>query len=174
MGEKELIERSQKGDEEAFSELMGLYQPKIFQHCLGIVKDEEIAQDLTQETFLHAYQHLDTFHGRSRFYTWIYRIAHNLSLNFLKKTHRTQEFEFKEELLPAGLISEDQLENEEFNQALQAALQTLPPKQRIVFEMYDLQHIPHKEIAVKLDISPGTVRSRLYYARRKLRPLLAQ
>ena len=136
------------------------------------MKDEEIAQDLTQETFLHAYQHLDTFHGRSSFYTWIYRIAHNLSLNFLKKTHRQQELEFKEELLPAGFISEDQLEDEEFNQALQVALQTLPPKQRIVFEMFDLQRIPHKEIAAKLGISPGTVRSRLYYARHKLRSLI--
>ena len=174
MGEKELVERSQRGDESAFNELVGLYRMKIFNHCLGIVKDEEMAQDLTQETFLQAYQHLDTFRGKSRFYTWVYRIAHNLSLNALKKTRHLKESELKEEILAGKEVWDEQLGEAEFDQALQVALQRLPPKQRVVFEMFDVQRIPHKEIAAQLGISPGTVRSRLHYARQQHRTLLKE
>ena len=171
MQEKELVLKARAGDEEAFASLVSLYRAKIFQHCLGIVKDEELAEDLVQETFIHAFTHLDTFRMQSTFYTWVYRIAHNLSLNFLKKDKRGRERELKEEIFVTEL--KEEVEDDQFNEALQEALKTLPSKQRIVFEMFYLEHIPHKEIAARLDIPPGTVRSRLFNARKNLHKLFS-
>lgn len=170
MNERELVEQSKKGDEDAFSALIGTYQPRVFRHCLKVVHDEEIAQDLTQETFLHAYHHLGTFRMEASFYTWLYRIAHNLSLNYLKKKGAHPETEFKEEMSSGVVVKEE----EELDPRIQEAVQTLAPKHRVVFELYDLQRVPQKEIAAQLDISHGTVRSRLYYARRKIREYIKQ
>jgi len=134
------------------------------------VKDEEWAEDLTQETFLHAFSHLSTFKEEARFSTWIWRIAHNLCLNHLKK-RRVQEEEFVEQAHAAhtSQVEEDGLEGH-----IRHLLPQLSLEQRQVFEMYDLQRIPQKEIAVRLGIPYGTVRSRLYYARHHLRNLLKQ
>ncbi len=170
MQEKELIERSRQGDEEAFGELMHLYEKKIYHLCYQIIHDEELAQDLTQETFVHAYQHLDSFRMESLFYTWLYKIARNLSLNLLRKKKHI-ELELKEEwLIPEKSPSKES--SEEWNAALEEALKTLSSKQRVVFEMFDIQKMSHKEIAAQLNISPGTVRSRLFYARKNIRTYL--
>lgn len=171
MDEKELIKKSLKGEEGAFDVLVRQNRPAIYRHCLGIVKDEEIAEDLTQETFVHAFQHLASFRQEAKFSTWLWRIAHNLSLNYLKKHHN--ESEFKEELLPAHLL-EKELFDEERLLKIRQAMEKLSYKHRIVFEMYDLEHIPQKEIAHQLGISYGTVRSRLYYARKKIREFLQE
>lgn len=166
MQEKELIIKARAGDEEAFASLVSLYRAKIFQHCLSIVKDEEIAQDLVQETLIHAFRHLDTFRMQSSFYTWLYRIAHNLSLNYLKKDKRAKERELKEEIFLTA--AKEEVEEDNFDTKLREILKDLPPKQRIVVEMYYLEHIPQKEIAARLNIPPGTVRSRLFNARKKI------
>lgn len=168
MDEKALIQRSLAGEEKAFEILFSENREAVYRHCLGVVKDEEIAQDLTQETFLHAFQHLSSFQRKARFSTWLWRIAHNLALSYLKK-HRYSEQEFLEELLPAKLLEKEEEVDEVLMQKIQEAVATLPPKHRIVFEMYDLEHIPQKEIAARLGISHGTVRSRLHYARKKIK-----
>src|SRR5271156_6600588 len=103
MDEKELIEKSLKGEEGAFDALVQQNQAAVYRHCLRIVKDEELAQDLTQETFVHAFQHLSSFRMHSRFSTWLWRIAHNLSLNYIKRERHINQ-EFKEELLPAKFL----------------------------------------------------------------------
>lgn len=165
MQEKELIKLSLEGDEKAFEELIVPYKGELLRHCFSIVHDEEIAQDLTQETLLKVYQHLQDFRSEARFSTWLWRIAHNLSLNYLKK-HPPLESEFKEELFVPEKRSEV---DEELLEKAREALATLPFKHRIVFEMYFQQKIPQKEIAAKLGIPHGTVRSRLHYARKKLK-----
>lgn len=172
MDERELIQKSLQGEETAFAQLVEQNQHLVFLHCLKIVKDEEIAQDLTQETFLHAFQHLDHFRMEARFSTWLWKIAHNLSLNYLRK-HTHQEKEYKEELLPPTFLEKHE-EDEELMLAIRQAMEQLPEKQRIVFDMYDLQQLPQKEIAARLGISYGTVRSRLFYARKKIRQLLQE
>jgi RNA polymerase sigma-70 factor, ECF subfamily len=172
MDERELIRKSLKGEEGAFDLLVQQNQAKVYRHCLGIVKDEEIAQDLTQETFVHAFQHLPSFRMEARFSTWLWRIAHNLSLNYLKR-HRHYEQEFKEELLLPKFLKKEEV-NDELMLKIQQAMQHLSPKQLIVFEMYDLRHIPQKEIAASLGISLGTVRSRLFYARKKIKRFLQE
>lgn len=171
MDENEWIQRSQQGDEEAFTALVHCYQDKIYHQCLYLIKDEELAQDLTQETFLHAFQHLATFRKESSFYTWLYRIARNLCLNFLRKRKHLEQ-ELKEETIAAVEYQEEHPIDEAFQAALQEAIERLPPKQRVVFELFDLQKLPHKEIAAQLNVSTGTVRSRLYYARKKIREFL--
>jgi|ERR1700733_9595853 len=170
MNERELITKSLKGEGEAFDVLVLQNRPAVYRHCLSMVKDEEIAEDLTQETFVHAFQHLNTFRMEAHFSTWLWRIAHNLTLNYLKK-QRPIELEFREELLPPKLLKKEEV-NEELMPSIQAAMQHLGPKHRIVLEMYDLQHIPQKRIAAILCISEGTVRSRLHYARKKIREFL--
>lgn len=169
MDEKTLIQKSLAGEEKAFEILFSENREAVYRHCLGVVKDEEIAQDLTQETFLHAFQHLSSFQRKARFSTWLWRIAHNLALSYLKK-HRHIEQEFLEELLPPNrLLEKEAGVDEALMQKIQEGIATLPPKQRIVFKMYVLKHIPQKEIAARLGISHGTVRSRLHYARKKIK-----
>lgn len=167
MNEKELIVRSQKGDEGAFKELFDLYKGKIFNLCIGIVKDEGIANDLTQETFVNAYQHLDTFRQEASFYTWSYHIARNLSLNYIKKKGQVFEEPLQEEKFSSSPIAD-----KEIQEMIKEGLATLNPKHRLIFECYELQKMSHKEIAALLDISVGTSRSRLHYARKKMRTFL--
>jgi len=170
MDEKELIEKSLQGEENAFGALVLQNETAVYRHCLSIVKDEEIAKDLTQETFVHAFQHLSSFRMQSRFSTWLWRIAHNLSLNYIKRErHMSQEF--KETLFPSEVLEKKEID-EDVLFKIQKAMEHLPSKQRIVFELYDLKHVPQKEIAAMLGISLGTVRSRLFYARKRIKRLL--
>lgn len=164
MQEDELIERSKQGDKEAFSDIVIKNQSKIFNLCLSMVKDEKAAEDLTQEVFLKAYEKLSTFQQKSQFSTWLYRIAYNHCLNFLKKKNRTKEEEFKETIL----INEPESEFENGDQ-LQEAMNILSAKQRIIFDMYYIKKIPQKQIAVALNVPLGTVRSRLHYAKKKMK-----
>lgn len=172
MNEQELIQKSIEGDEKAFTELMTAHQGMVFRHCLSVVHDQEIAEDLTQETFVNAYQHLKAFRMEARFSTWLWRISHNLSLNHLKKQHGVEQ-EFREELLPRRFLAPEVVDDERMPK-IRAAMELLSHKHRLVLEMYDLQHIPQKQIAAELDISYGTVRSRIHYARQKIRKLLGE
>lgn len=172
MQEKELIEASKQGDDLAFKKLMDEYETKIFYFCLGKTKDEEAAKDLTQETFLKAFQHLTSFRSESSFYTWVYRIAFNETMNYLKKRERHKEEEFHEEHFSFHQEAKPAFEVEAVQEAIQMGLSLLSSKHRIVFELYDLQKKSHKEIAVELHIPEGTVRSRLHYARQKMRVFL--
>lgn len=164
MNENELIQRSLEGNKEAMDLLVRDNWDRVFHHCLRLVQDEDIAKDLTQETFLKAFNNLSSFEGRSRFSTWIWKIAHNLTLSYLKKGKIKTE-PIKEELVPNKVAEE----KDPFMPLLQEAITILDEKHRVIFEMYDLEHIPQKEIAAKLEIPHGTVRSRLHYARQQIR-----
>ncbi len=166
MQEEELIEKSKKGDGAAFSTLATQYREKIFQMILGIVKDQGAAEDLTQEAFLHAFQKLSSFQQKSKFYTWLYRIAHNLAVNFLRKTTHLKEEPFQE---PIFGTEETTIDMHELEGNLEKAMAILSPNQKAVFDMFVLKKMSHKEIAAHLNIPTGTVRSRLHYARLKLR-----
>jgi RNA polymerase sigma-70 factor, ECF subfamily len=170
MDERELIQKSQQGDEEAFAQLMYAHQGMILRHCLSLVHDQEIAEDLTQEAFVQAYRHLARFRMEAHFSTWVWRIAHNLALNYLKK-HRVIEQEFQEGILHPHSLSEEGV-TEEYMSKIRAAMERLPAKHRVVFEMFALKRIPQKQIAATLGLACGTVRSRLHYARKKIKKFL--
>jgi len=167
--EKELIQKTLRGEQNAFDVLVEQNKIRVYRHCFKIVHDEQIAEDLTQETFLHAFAHLDTFRMESKLSTWLWRISHNLCLNYLKKQAKTP-FEFHEDFFIPK--EQDKGLDAEQMELIEEAMQKLPAKQRIVFEMYDLQRVPQKKIAEELGVALGTVRSRLFYARRKMRVLL--
>lgn len=177
--EQDLIRQCREGNEDAFAELISLYKPRILSLCHKIVKDHEIAEDLTQEAFLRSYRKLDTFRGDSRFYTWLYRIAFNLTINYLKKKRRLQERELKEHILTkeqgrkavkrmTRFIPLEVLDQNEMKELLQEALIFLSPTHRDVFILYVLRGIPQKTIAKVMEINYGTVRSRLHYARKEI------
>lgn len=164
MDEEVLIEKSIEGNVEAMDVLVRMHWDRVYRHCLRLVHDEKIAEDMAQETFLHAFQHLSSFQRKARFSTWVWRIAHNLSLNYLKKQER-RETSLKEEILSTKENSQDR----EFIHQVEEAMKTLDEEHRIIFQLYDIEHIPQKEIAARLEIPHGTVRSRLHYARLKVR-----
>ncbi len=164
MDEHSLIEQSRKGNREAMDQLVRTHWDRVYHHCLRMVHDEKMAEDLAQETFVRAFEHLETFQERAQFSTWVWRIAHNLSINYLRKLH-VKEQALNEELFSAEVDKEEGA----FMEQVKRALETLDEKHRIVFELYDLEHLPQKEIAAQLDIPHGTVRSRLHYARLKVR-----
>lgn len=177
--ENQLIEAALQGNDAAFSELISPYREKIFRLCIGIVRDQEIAEEVVQDAFLHAYQHLKEFRHESKFYTWLYSIAKNLSLNALKKRKKQMSRE-KRIIDPdqqriskriSKLTKDSKIEEAELLQNIQQRLEGLKESHRTVFEMFILQGKKHKEIAQILQIPQGTVRSRLFYARKWLKQI---
>jgi len=165
MDEKSLISKSKEGDDKAFEELLTLYHAKIFSHILSIVKLESIAEDMTQETCITAYREIASFQGRSSFFTWLWRIGHNKALGWLRKQKREPLLEFKDALYHPPEKEEEI--------TLDELLAFLPQKQQVVYRMFAIEHKSQKEIAAQLGIPQGTVRSRIYYARKRLIPLIA-
>jgi RNA polymerase sigma-70 factor, ECF subfamily len=162
--EHQLIRKAQLGDEGAFEVLTKRYYKRIFNHCFSILEDIERAEDLTQETFIRAYNKLSQFHEKSSFYTWVWRISHNLSLNALKKVRR--ELPIKEEILSESLPQEDELLFSEYEKCL-------TEKERQVFYLLFEKQLSQKEIAYQLGIPHGTVRSRLSSGKKKLKNYLS-
>ena len=175
----ELVRAAQKGDEDAFGKLVTKYQGKIYGLAWSMTGNHSDADDLAQKIFLKSFRAIKKFNFRSSFYTWLYRIALNTIITERKKIKRDRHLEFKPQAFdprgnpyvspPSGAQKADrQLENEELKTALTAAIDTLPPKQKEVVVMYDIEGMSHGEIAEILSCSEGTVRSRLHYARKKL------
>jgi RNA polymerase sigma-70 factor (ECF subfamily) len=126
-----------------------------------MVKIESTAEDLTQESLITAYRQIETFQRRASFFTWLWRIAHNKALGWLRKQKKEATIEFKEELYHPAEKKEKEVVAGEL-------LAFLPEKQRRVYQMFEIEHLSQKEIAVRLGIPPGTVRSRIHYARKRL------
>lgn len=183
--EEEWIRRAQQGDVDAFSNLMNEVQGKIYSLLYNMTSNKEDAEDLLQEVFIKAFQSLPKFRGQSSFYTWVYRIAVNRAINFVKKRKRRRGFSLDDmdlgiERDPA-LVDMANLETpersirlKELQESLNTALQQLSEKHRTVVIMHDIQGMPHHEIAEILGCSSGTVRSRLFYARRELQAYLSE
>ena len=179
--EQELIARAQNGDTEAFNPLVYKYQQKIYNLIYRKVGDRETAEDLCQEVFLKAWQALPNFKEQSVFYTWLYQIAFNCSIDYIRK--RNREIIFACEELPQnaddGLpMLQTQpspcqiLEKEELGHIIRKATHKLPLGQRSVLYLRYWEDLPIKEIALRLGKSEGTVKTYLYHARQKLRSLL--
>jgi len=162
--EEELIRKSRSGDEKAFEQLVQRYYKRVWKHVLSVVKDVEKAEDLTQETFIKAFQKLSQFQGRSHFYTWVWKISHNLSLNALKKEGRSS-VQLNEAITAAQATEEaESIPMELFEKYL-------TEKQKAVFTLYYNEHLSQKEIAYRLNIPHGTVRSRLHCGKECLKQI---
>jgi RNA polymerase sigma-70 factor (ECF subfamily) len=179
-----LVQRAQEGDLVAFDELVRRYQERIYSTIYHMTASHEDAADLAQETFIKAFQALKTYKGDASFYTWIYRIAVNKTINFLKtRRNKTQlslnDLDFNAENDPGlvALVSDKTPRRElglaELQEKLNAAMMKLSSVHRLAVTLHDVQGLPHEEIARIMDCNVGTVRSRLFYARQQLQAYLS-
>ena len=179
--ECELIERFQNGDTEAFNPLVLKYRQKIYNLLYQRVRDREIAKDLTQDVFLKAFQGLPHFKQDSKFYSWLYRIASNCSVDFMRKQKRQKVLMFRElppdaddtlQMAQVYPSPSEMMENEELSRIIRKAARQLSPGQRRVFRLRHRMELSIKEIAIRLKKPEGTVKSQLYHAHQKLQRLL--
>lgn len=179
-----LVRRACEGDLGAYDDLVRRYQDRIYSTLYHMTANHEDANDLAQEAFIKAFQALKTFKGGSSFYTWVYRIAVNKTINFLKqrknKTHLSlDDIDFQAEHDPdlVALISEKTPRREinlaELQEKLNVAMQKLSEHHRLVVTLHDVQGLSHEEIAEIMGCNIGTVRSRLFYARQQLQAYLS-
>jgi RNA polymerase sigma-70 factor (ECF subfamily) len=179
-----LVQRARRGDLGAYDELIRLYQERIYATIYHMTANHEDANDLAQESFIKAFQALKSFKGGSSFYTWLYRIAVNKTINFLKRRKNRihlslNDLDFNTEHNPdlVALISEKTPNREvnlkELQEKLNTAMLKLSEPHRLVVVLHDVQGASHEEIAKIMDCNIGTVRSRLFYARQQLQSLLA-
>jgi RNA polymerase sigma-70 factor (ECF subfamily) len=179
-----LVLRAKKEDMRAYDGLVRRYQERIYATVYHMTSNHEDANDLTQETFIKAFRALKSFKGDSSFYTWIYRIAVNKTINFLKqRKNRVQislnDVDFNAENDPdlVALVSEKtprrDLHLSELQEKLNAAMLKLSEHHRMVVTLHDVQGLSHEEIGKIMDCNVGTVRSRLFYARQQLQAYLS-
>ncbi len=183
--ETELVRRSRRGDLDAYDSLVKRYQERIYATIYHMTSNHEDANDLAQESFIKAYQALKSFKGGSSFYTWLYRIAVNKTINFLKqrknRAHMSlNDIDFNAEHDPdlMALISDNTPRRAagltELQKKLNEALLKLSEPHRLVMVLHDVQGQSHEEIAEIMDCNIGTVRSRLFYARQQMQSHLAE
>jgi RNA polymerase sigma-70 factor (ECF subfamily) len=182
--ERTLVHNAKGGDLAAYDELVRRYQERIYSTIYHMTANHEDANDLAQESFIKAYRALKSFKGDSSFFTWVYRIAVNKTINFLKqRKNRTQlslnDLDFNAEHDPdlVALISEKtprrELNLAELQEKLNEAMLKLSDVHRLVVTLHDIQGLSHEEISRIMDCNTGTVRSRLFYARQQLQAHLS-
>jgi RNA polymerase sigma-70 factor (ECF subfamily) len=177
-----LVAAAQAGDIVAFETLVGRYERKILRLAQNITQNREDAEDVMQEAFLKAYEHLSGFQGNSRFYTWLVRIAVNQALMKLRKRRPNvvsidEEVNTGEDLIPReiedwGPSPEDRYKQTELSDILSEVIGDLDPSFRIVFQLRDIEELSTEETAEALGLSVPAVKSRLLRARLKLRQKL--
>ena len=183
--DQDLVTRAKEGDTRAFDALILKYGDKLFGLVYSMTSHKEDTHDLLQDIFAKAYQSLPKFQGKSTFYTWIYQIATNRTLNFLKKrkNRATSSINEMEEAIyqdPALIDTtndanpEKQSSINELQIKLNEAMKKLSEPHRLVVTMFDVQGMSHAEIAEVLNASVGTIRSRLHYAHLQLQSTLQE
>jgi RNA polymerase sigma-70 factor (ECF subfamily) len=180
----ELVKRCQAGDSSAYNELVTRYRSKAFTMIYGMVQNEQDAWDLAQEGFLKAWRSIHRFKGESSFYTWLYRIMTNVTIDSLRRKGIHGESEFDDRIAPANVepgsrttpssvpLPHKKLEQIEIRQRIDDAISKLSPEHRAVIVMKEIEDLQYSEIAEILNCSIGTVMSRLFYARKKMQSLL--
>jgi RNA polymerase sigma-70 factor (ECF subfamily) len=183
--ESTLVAQSREGDTVAFGELVRRYEGKIFRLAQHVTQNREDAEDVLQETFMKAYEHLDQFKGDSKFYTWIVRIAVNQALMKLRRrktdksvsldeTIDTGEDTITREIAAWDEDPEQRFSRDELGGILDTAIQSLEPPYRSVFVLRDIDELSTEETAEALGLSVPAVKSRLLRARLQLREKLTR
>lgn len=176
-----LLDRCRSGDRAAFGELVRRHQDRIYNLCVRLLGNRAEAEDMAQATFLKAYANLAKFQPRAAFSTWLYRIAVNTCLDHQRRPFFESIFrrsasgeEFVLDQPSTAPSPEKNLENRQLRSALSRALARLSPKLRAVIVLKEFEGLAYDEIAATLEISLGTVKSRLARARGELQELLQE
>jgi RNA polymerase sigma-70 factor (ECF subfamily) len=159
-----LVRRAKAGDEAAFAELIDRHQSRVYHHALRLMGNTQDAEEVLQDTFLQVYRNLARFEERSRFSTWIYRIATNEALMRLRKASRKREVFLEDVAGP----------DEWWGDEIQQVLTELPEDYRVVFTMRDIDGLSNAEVAEVLGLSVPAVKSRLHRSRLHLRDRLSR
>ena len=180
-----IVKRVQNGEVSAFNQLVQKYRQPLFSTIYNMTGNREDATDIAQEVFIKAFQSIKRFRGQASFYTWLYRIAVNSSITFIKRAKKQRFINY--ETIDETLVSSEILEYftaktktekgallKELQEKLNEALQKLSPKHRIVVILHEVEGMNHKEIADITKTSEGTVRSRLHYAKKMLQAFLQE
>ena len=179
--DRELIVRAQRGEAPAFAELVQRHQRRAFAIAFGLVRDEEDASEIVQEAFLRVHRGLDAFNGAASFFTWLYRIVKNLSIDLMRRPSWQRELaddlagEQADALFLAriaGADPEDALRRQELAKVVGEAIAALPSYHRAVIVMREVEGMSYEEMAVAVGVSKGTIMSRLFHARKKLQRAL--
>ncbi len=181
----DLVKRCQDGDAEAFDELVTRYRTRVFGMIYNMVHSEQDAWDLAQDSFIKAWKSIARFRGKSSFYTWVYRIVMNVTIDWLRKKQvrgaglefddavQLREVDPASKTLPrAEALPHERMERREIRGRIDQAIAQLSPEHRAVILMKETEDMQYHEIAEALECSIGTVMSRLFYARKKLQNLL--
>ncbi len=183
MPETALVKAAQKGDMEAFEELVFRHRDKIFARAFSMMRNEEAAVDLSQEAWVKGWQRLVQFQGEASFVTWMTRIVINLCLDQLRKDKRLRADSIEQLNEDIGGVERfmpvlnpnptEGLERAELRRRIDQALGQLSYEHRTVLILHEFEDLEYKEIAKRMKCSIGTVMSRLFYARRRMAALLA-
>jgi len=181
----ELVARTQAGDPDSFDELVIRYRQRLYGLIYHMTSNHEDTNDLLQDVFAKAYRSIKSFQGKSSFHTWVHAIGVNMTLNFVKKRNRRYTMSLDD--VDSGVLNDEEFLEmtsgrnprqeanlSELQQRLNEAMQKLSHQHRAVVTMFDIQGMPHAEIAKILRTSEGTVRSRLFYAHRQLQNYLGE
>ena len=185
MSDQETIERVLSGDTDQFSNLVRKYQSRIFSLCMGFVHQKEDADDLSQEVFIKVYQSLKRYRGDASFSTWIYRIAINIALNYVKNKSKKNIFQRLDDFMTTGksntlqTVSMDTADPEQIlidtqkREMVNNALNSLPENQKIAIVLSKYDDLPQKEIAIIMNTTEGAVEALLQRAKVNLREKLS-
>jgi RNA polymerase sigma-70 factor (ECF subfamily) len=178
----ELVKKARSGDRKAYGTLVDLYQRRVYAIAFGILRNREDAWDAAQEAFVKAYKNLDRFEGTSAFYTWLYRITYNLSIDHLRSRKRRDTVDLDENRKLESALQkaghqvhehpDEMADRKELSRVLQEAMQKLTDKHRAIIVLREVEGLSYEEMADVLGISKGTVMSRLFHARKNLQALL--
>ena len=181
MDESQLISSLQQHSESAFRELVSAFQDRVYNTCLGLLQNDEDAEECAQDVFIEVHRSIHKFRGDAKLSTWIYRIATTKALELIRKQKRQKRFAFLRSLttkegddLPVASFDHPgvTLENKENAQALFKAIEKLPDSQRVAFTLHKVEGLPYQEICEIMDTSLGSVESLIFRARKNLQKIL--
>jgi RNA polymerase sigma-70 factor (ECF subfamily) len=181
-----LVKRIRNGDKEAYRSLVERYQRKVFSIAFGMVHNREDALDLSQDAFLKAYHNLDRFEGSSSFYTWLYRITVNVCIDHIRRTGKRIQVDYDDRVArnvevdgedsffpsPLGINPSKVYGRKELLEQIDRALEELSPIHKEAIILREVHGLSYKEMAEVMEVSKGTVMSRLHHARKNLQAKL--